>query len=288
MTILRKNFKTSVILGSPGQNAVIGTPGSPAYYSIQKVSEWKWVDGPGITWKKVPNTSSTPSGTWAYDVNGKPVWVPFDSGNDGVLGGTQWKWVPLYLGSENVEGRIIKEYKYVTTLEVIYHPAIAPVASVGYLPPTPNQISQSLNAGWNSYAISINDLVVGKYFVFTLAAGITGAFIGVGPKNMYGKPISTFKHGISVDPSGIKAQENGSVVATLRNGVMPTSLVRVHRQPDNSIVYAVTTGTETKVFKSQITPNLGSLYIHGYLYSGGDRILSAEFKTGKVVFGAVK
>lgn len=101
MTILRKDYVTSVILGTPEIQGVEGTPGRPAYWSLERVSTYEWVDAPGVTWKKVPiDYSGSTTGFWTYDQTGKAIWVSTAGMTDPVLLGNMWRWVPLYLGSE--------------------------------------------------------------------------------------------------------------------------------------------------------------------------------------------
>lgn len=286
MTILRKDYVTSVILGTPEIQGVEGTPGRPAYWSLERVSSYEWVDAPGVTWKKVPiDYSGSTTGFWTYDQTGKAIWVSTAGMTDPVLLGNMWRWVPLYLGSENIPpGLTLKRYQKVTKLVPTYHRAEPAVATVPYSPAKPNQISYSLNAGWNSYAISINPLEKGKYLLFNVASGITGAFVGIGPRSKYGAQISSFTHGLLIDPSGIKVYENGEVKATLRSSAKTLSMMRIYRLADNTIVYAVTTESESAAYESTVAAYAGDLYVHGFLYSGGDQILSAQFLTGDVSF----
>lgn len=278
MTILKKNMVTTVILGTKGQDAVEGHPYIPAYWTLESYTVFKWVLGPGITMVKIPYDASM--GLWIYGPDGSPIWI--GSSTDGVIGGVQYTWEARYLGGLVPEGMTIATYIEVVEYESVYHEAIPAVASVPGIAATPNQIGYSANVGWNSYAISIDSLDMGSYIELTLAPGITGAFIGVGLHTLHGFPIGVFPHGILADPGGIKVFESDTTITTLSGAVTPTTVLRIYRSSANVITYTAVTGDVTSVYESLAIPFIDYLYVHSYLYSGLDTILSAEFGVGVV------
>lgn len=151
-------------------------------------------------------------------------------------------------------------------------------------------VQELLNSDWNSWARSIDPLVLGGYVEFTSADGTTGAVLAIGAQGMDGLPISKFSHSIIVDLDGIHIHEYGHIDSHLRTGrVTPTSKIRIYRQPDNSIVYVVTTGAEVFVHTSQVLsayPSIAPLYVYGYLYSSGDALTSTAFAVGTVQYGS--
>ena len=65
--------------------------------------------------------------------------------------------------------------------------------------------------------------------------------------------------------------------------------VRIYRQPANVIVYMAKTDAVSVVHTSTVpaASRLFSLYAYGYLYTAGDKVTSAVFKTGAVQYGSV-
>jgi len=152
------------------------------------------------------------------------------------------------------------------------------------------QIKEILNLGWNTWARSIEPIPVGGYIVCTLMDGVMGACIAIGREGMEGQSISAFQYSLIIDRTGIKAHENGVVVDEIRAEHSLLSEVKIYRQADNSIVYVVTTEKETLVYTSNLEnlfPPFIPLYVYGYLYSSGDKVLSAEFANGTVQYGSV-
>lgn len=248
MTILRKNYVTSIIPGDPGQLAIPSSPYVPGYYSNEEVFGLHWMDS-------------------------SSVYLPDATANE-----------QAFL-DDILHAITVQE---VSVTKQVYHPPQPAVQGSEGIPPTPSQIDRSLNKGWNSYARSIDKLVAGDYFVCTASNGITGAFMCLGHVGKQGDTIESFPHSIKIEPGGISAYEYGALVETLKVSHAAESFVRIHRQEDNAIVYVVVTGTETVVLKSAVKASVGELYIYGYLYSGGDRITSAALETGRVVFGGTK
>lgn len=280
MTILHKNIIQTVV---PGQTSrVIGTPSVPPICTTAFVLEQRWVDKPGITWvKQLVNTASSQR---FLDVTGKPVVISLTS-NDPVI--QAWTYVPYWYGIPAPAGMQVQELKLVQVPVTTCYPGI-PARETDLKDNIGAILVTSMNIGWNSYAISISKLAKGQYVEFSVNDGCAGVFVGVGESSKYGKGLSVFSNGIMVDRGGIGIFEHGNRISTLHASTSSSMGIRLVRQPDGSVVYLTIDGTGTvEIVKSVASPGQSDMYIHAYLYSGGDRIMNTEIKTGKVVFGEV-
>lgn len=146
------------------------------------------------------------------------------------------------------------------------------------------------NQGWNTWARSIEAVPVGGYLIFSAAAGISGACLALGVARMDGRGTHLFSHSMIVDISGVYVYEFGVEKDRLRLSHNPVSTLRIYRHSDNSVVFVVTTEKETMVYTSLNPcrqPTIIPMYIYGYLYSSGDKVTGASFKTGEVQYGSV-
>jgi len=146
------------------------------------------------------------------------------------------------------------------------------------------------NQGWNSWARSIDPLAAGEYILFTIMSGVHAAQLAIGPKGKEGNGINTFSHALMIDSEGIHVYENGAKSSTMKLAQVATSLLRIYRHEDNTIHYVVTTGTETIVHRSALAspyPLVVPLYVYGHLYTSGDKVLSARFRSGEIHYGSV-
>jgi len=173
------------------------------------------------------------------------------------------------------------------TVETIM-PAQEPTTSINE-PLTYQEILQLTNSGWNTWARSINPLASGTFIKFTAASGITSACISIANKGMEGAGVARFTHGIICDQNGVRVYENGAMVKTLFSVQTELTEIRIYRQPDNVIVYMAKTDAVSVVHTSTVpaASRLFSLYAYGYLYTAGDKVTSAVFKTGAVQYGSV-
>ena len=169
----------------------------------------------------------------------------------------------------------------------IWVPPVAGTPGTPSLPTTYTEIRVIKNKGWNTWARSIEQLTKASFFNFTCYKANEGLFLGVGPSSQLGNPISSFSHAIIADVSGIKVYEFGVVVATLLVAYSELSNIKIFYQADGSVVYVVTTSTETLVHTSSILYTLTEAYIYGYIYSSDDEVLSHEYITGSVQYGSV-
>lgn len=126
----------------------------------------------------------------------------------------------------------------------------------------------------------------GEFYQFFVAAGVSGVFFGVSPTGADGQMIHTFKHGILADLSGVWVYESGVQVKRLSPKHLGSSVLRVVRQPGNSIVYQITTDSETIVHTSSVLPFAAPLYAYCMMYSAGDSVNNAELATGSIQFGS--
>jgi hypothetical protein len=145
------------------------------------------------------------------------------------------------------------------------------------------------NAGWNSWARSINPLSLGTYIVYTIATGVTSACVGIGPKGLESDGVGKFTHSIIADRDGVKIYESGTLKSTLYNSQVELTQLRIYRMMDNSIVYVATTGTDTQVYTSLVAAPAKAtpIYSYGFLFIASDKVTSATYRTGEVQYGSV-
>jgi len=166
-----------------------------------------------------------------------------------------------------------------TQVVPVYYPATAAVPAVPYAPPTPAQISASLNEGWNSYARSIDQLEVSAYYEATIKAGTYAAALLIGPVSMEGQLLSAFSHGILVDSSGVFVFENGTLGVQLAS-TYSGAVLRIVRLKDSRIAYQV--GSAIYVSDVQLD-ELDEVYVYGLLYAGGDEVMTSAFVDGDII-----
>lgn len=177
---------------------------------------------------------------------------------------------------------------WTSTLEpvVTCYPATAVVAGSAGVPPTTQQISVSLNKGWNSSARSIDPIPYGNFVQYSVAPGVSGSFLGLGVAGKDRQGIGAFAHGLLADLSGVWVYEAGVAVIRLSTSYDGTEKLRIVRQTDGSIVYLLIKGSQTVVHTSAVAGSKLPLYGYGYLYSGGDSINSADIITGEIQYGS--
>lgn len=177
---------------------------------------------------------------------------------------------------------------WVRTLEpvVTCYTAVAAVAGSAGVPPTPQQISRSLNVGWNSSARSIDPIPYGNFVQYSAAPGASGSFLGLGVAGKDRQGIGAFSHGLLVDLSGVWVYEAGVAMIRLSTSYDGTEKLRIVRQVDGTIAYLLIKGSQTVAHTSAVVGSKLPLYGYGYLYSGGDSINSADIITGEVQYGS--
>jgi len=271
----------------------------------------------GYTATKPAQTLSTSAGTFnqeSYDAlmevilqEDRSTWIYGDGtdGPEGAEGGDSWGGLFDLTPSDGYESQPL-----ITTSSGTYNDGTAltgdqTTTNVSYTvetvmpaqdattgsttPLTYTEILKLTNSGWNSWARSIDPLAAGKFIKYTAASGVTSACITIANKGMEGAGVARFTHGIICDSSGVRVYENGAMVKTLYATQTALSELRIYRQSSNTIVYMAITGTSSVVHTSTVPAKslLIPLYAYGYLYTAGDRISSAVFKTGEVQYGSV-
>ena len=167
-------------------------------------------------------------------------------------------------------------------------PAQEPTTSVNE-PLTYQEILQLTNSGWNTWARAIDPLASGTFIKFTAASGVTSACISIANKGMEGAGVARFMHSIICDQNGVRVYENGTMVKTMFSVQTELTEIRIYRQSDNVIVYMAKTDEISVVHTSTVptVSRLLQLYVYGYLYTAGDKVTSAVFKTGEIQYGSV-
>ena len=180
------------------------------------------------------------------------------------------------------------EMRWTTVLEPVEvcHPAVPAIAGSAGVPPTVQQISVSLNSGWNSSARSIDHIPHGNFVQYSVAPGAGGVFLGLGVAGKDRQAIGAFSHGLLADLSGVWVYEAGATMIRLSLTFDGTEKLRITRQADGSIVYLLVKGSQTVAHTSAVPGLNAPLYVYGYLYSGGDSVNSADIITGEVQYGS--
>jgi len=161
----------------------------------------------------------------------------------------------------------------------IWHPPVVGVPGI------PDVTVRSSVSGWTSWARSINPIAPGAFFNFSVAPGIRGAFCALGIKEYVGRSISDFHHAILVDNSGVHIYEKGTEIKIIKGDCSEVTDMRIIRQSRTSIIYLVVTGGESLIHESTAPAAIVDLYGFGYLYEGGDSLLTSGITDGSIQFG---
>ena len=178
------------------------------------------------------------------------------------------------------------QYVTVTRSEKVWVPPTIGRVGSPSIPATPTQTIHNKSLGWNSWARSVNPLVIGSFFQFTCNLS-EGLCLGIGPSDHLGGLITTFSHALVVDPAGVHVYENGAKLATIKNRYTEAANIKIFLQADLVVVYVVTTGTETLVITSEYPYSPKEAYVYGYIYSSDDVVCSAEYRAGTVQYGSI-
>lgn len=209
-----------------------------------------------------------------------------------VLGGgynsTGTNLLPLPIGSQTSIPTSSLYVKPDIDATKIWHPPLPAIPGTTVTHTTSSKINKLLNKGWNSWARSINPLIIGEACVFTVMSGVFGAILGIASVGVETRGSGVFSHSIVCDVRGVHIRENNRQIKTLKNLQTSVSVLRIHRQEDGSIVYVATTDTETLVYTSLLPcPKYLTLYVYGLLYSSGDKVTATQFANyGDVQYGA--
>lgn len=187
-----------------------------------------------------------------------------------------------YVQDENGEVQVIQPvwatYQTCTdTLVEVYHEA---TAGSEYTPPADEQTIVVSNAAWDTYAKTIDRLLLGYAVEFTVKLGTHGALLAVGPAGMEGQPLTEFHYGIVVDTSGIYGMENG-VKGTLLATNSPGLKIRITRLSNGQIAY--TCNGKTVVSARSDYGLYEELYVYGLLYAAYDEVSTAEFIASSLI-----
>jgi len=204
--------------------------------------------------------------------------------------GYETPFIDVYSGTFNDGTPLIGDQTVPTTTYTVETTMPAQEATTSANEPlTYQELLQLTNSGWNTWARSINPLEAGTFVKFTAANGVTSACISIANKGMEGAGVARFSHGIICDQNGVRVYENGVLVKTLFSVQTELTEIRIYRQPDNVIAYMAKTDATSIVHTSTVpaSSRLLPLYAYGYLYTAGDKVTSAVFKTGAVQYGSV-
>lgn len=272
---LIKNVVTTYIPGDPGNPGSPYVPGSPGGWTPVQYTECSAEGAPTTRVVNVyPNGPSlfeqlglvTNSGTTSVQLLAA---VDIDADGDGKAEYTRFT-----VQISGVAGVCTVKTKYV------YSPPVAAIPAVPYSPPTPAQISVSLNQGWNSYARTVDKLLPGTFLEYTVKHGSHAVLMAVGKRGMEGAALPAFPYGVLVDTTGAYSFESGVAVALA--GTTPGLPIRIARLSDGRIVYSV--GGEAAKISAVGTYDLyDELYVYGLLYAGYDEVTTAQYIAGDLI-----
>jgi hypothetical protein len=238
MAKLTKTILTTYIPADPGDPGSGGTAPTPGYW--------------------VKNCTSTPAGCITrYEPTYGPC--PTDSP---VIGQPQ----------------CIIDYKKVTTCwdaqttcTSYYVPPSAGTAAVPARPPSPAQIIQNFQEGWNASAQSIVSLLPGKAALFKLQNGARGVLMGFAAEQ-WAPRVNDLAFGVMFSDGEANVYENGVFKEFLGYFSTGQEFI-IGRSLDNYIIYLNKTNGQTVARRhSPAAPSVG-VHLFSMLYYGGDTVL---------------
>lgn len=158
-----------------------------------------------------------------------------------------------------------------TTCTSVYVPPSAGTAAVPARPPTPAQVIQNFQEGWNASAQSIVSLLPGKAALFKLQNGARAILVGFAAEQWVPR-VNDLEFGIMFSDGEANVYEDG--VFKERLGYFSNSQeFIIGRTLDNYIMYInKTTGDAVGRRKSPAAPTVG-IHVFSMLYRGGDTVL---------------
>lgn len=240
MAILSKAIITTYIPAAPG------TPGSP-----------------GVAPRPATSTRqcySTPGGT---STNYQPIYgsCPSDSGSL-VLGGSSC--VVGYI-------RTTTTVPAGTVCTTTYTPATAGSPAVPSTPPSPAQVTENFQPGWNSSAQSIQGLLPGKAAKFKIKNGSRGVLVGFAPASWLPR-VSALPFGVMFYDGSARVYEDGVEKETLDTFFHGEEFL-IGRSLDNYIVYINLTTNKWIIRKRVPASPLTPVHVFALMYYGGDAVL---------------
>lgn len=158
----------------------------------------------------------------------------------------------------------------VTTCITTLVPASAGVAAVPARPPSPAQLIQNFQEGWNASAQSIPSLLPGQAALFRIANGTRGILVGFATEPWVPK-VNTLAYGIMFHDGKGDVYESGVFKEALGSFIHGQEFL-LGRSLDNFIVYRNQTDGQTVArVKSPAAPDV-PVHFFALLYRGGDTI----------------
>lgn len=255
---LQKGTLTTFIPADPGEPATPGTPPSPPRCWNRETEVCEWIKNFTLTFIR----------TWSpaiYHSNGKL----FKEG--------YWYDRPTAFGRfREVSPGVYESGHYAChTKEKVFCDNGSP-GSPGTpgKPPTKSQKNTSLNVGWNSHSRSIAQLQNDYYFRTTVDPSNSAAFFGIDSYGKDAQPLTSYRHGLMLDRSGVWVFEHGAPSVQLLGGFHGETVIRIERRSDGTIRYVASGASHTSAARVDAGE---ALYVYGRLNTGLDRVLSAAF-----------
>jgi hypothetical protein len=158
-----------------------------------------------------------------------------------------------------------------TTCVSYYVPPSAGTAAVPARPPTPAQVIQNFQEGWNASAQSIQSLMPGKAALFQIRSGSRGILLGFAPEQWTPR-VNTMEHGVMFHDGKADVYENGVFKEALGNFTQSQEFL-VGRSLDNYVVYINKASGHTVVRKRSPAAPTVPIHVFALLYYGGDTVL---------------
>jgi hypothetical protein len=290
--ILEKTTNITHIPGDPGQAGFPGVPAKPAYCATVNVQTCEWVFNPAIT---IKNDCYLAWGWWPIDPNvsaGCTTWwlppsqncLPYVAYKQGQVCQLNMYYNGQYIApfsslgnigaASSINGVQLYVWKCYNKPITTCYPATAAIAPIPYIAPTPAQVITNYNLGWNTHSRAIAPLDVGDSLIFTVANGVHGVFVGLGPSGVDGQNLALFGWGLMIDTTGVKVFENGVQVDTLAVSYDSSTAFSIEREYDGRLIYRADLDSYTS---ASPPAGIAVLYPYTYLYSGGDRLLCASY-----------
>jgi hypothetical protein len=238
MPKLAKSLYTTYIAGTPGSPGSPGIPASPGY------------------WRNVCTTSPGSCTTTLSPVYGTCT--------GGLAVGTNSCVV------DYISQTVCTDAK--TTCTPVYVPPSAGVPAVPAIAPTPGQLIQNFNEGWNASAQSYVGLLPGKAVVFKVGNGSRGVLTGFAPEP-WSPRVSTLGFGVMFYDGRANVYENNVMKEALGYFYNGQEFL-IGRTLDNYVVYMNRTTGQAVARRSYPAASTVPVHFFAMQYRGGDIVLT--------------
>jgi hypothetical protein len=240
MAKLTKTILTTYIPADPGDPGSGGVAPSPGYW--------------------VKNCTTTTAGCITSYV---PLYGPCPTGTGNLAIGTSTCIIDYQKKTTCWDAQ--------TTCTSTYVPPTAGTAAVPARPPSPAQIIQNFQEGWNASAQSIVSLLPGKAALFKLQNGARAVLLGFAAEQWVPR-VNDLEFGVMFSDGEANVYEDGVFKEFLGYFSNSQEFI-IGRTLDNYIMYInKATGNAVARRRSPAAPSVG-VHLFSMLYRGGDTVL---------------